>query len=115
MELDAASIAQEFKRAVNMSAASLSAWLKTSDSRQVGQKKDGASESIGHQSGTRIVKLLHKRQDQLSEGDLRHMRKVVGYIHRHLAQRPHNPDDELAHSRWRYSLMNWGHDPLHTR
>jgi hypothetical protein len=36
------------------------------------------------------------------------MRKVVGYVRRHLAQEPANP----ATSRWRYSLMNWGHDPL---
>jgi hypothetical protein len=33
---------------------------------------------------------------------------VVGFIRRHLAQRPEN---EVT-SRWRYSLMNWGHDPL---
>ena len=36
------------------------------------------------------------------------MRKVVGYIRRHLGQRPEN---EVT-SRWRYSLMNWGHDPI---
>jgi len=28
---------------------------------------------------------------------------------RHLAQRP---DGDVEHTRWRYSLMNWGHDPL---
>jgi hypothetical protein len=36
------------------------------------------------------------------------MRKVVGYAHRHLAQRP---DGDVSDSAWRYSLMNWGHDP----
>jgi hypothetical protein len=36
------------------------------------------------------------------------MRKVVGFIRRHLAQEPANK----VTSRWRYSLMNWGHDPL---
>jgi hypothetical protein len=35
------------------------------------------------------------------------MRKVVGFIRRHSAQRPEN----IYTSRWRYSLMNWGHDP----
>ena len=35
------------------------------------------------------------------------MRKVIGYIRRHSAQRPAN----VYTSRWRYSLMNWGHDP----
>lgn len=36
------------------------------------------------------------------------MRKVVGYVRRHWAQQPEN----IVTSRWRYSLMNWGHDPL---
>ena len=38
------------------------------------------------------------------------MAKVVAYVHRHLAQG--GPKDDAEHSRWRYSLMNWGHDPL---
>jgi len=29
-------------------------------------------------------------------------------VARHKAQRPEN----IVTSRWRYSLMNWGHDPL---
>jgi hypothetical protein len=29
--------------------------------------------------------------------------------HRHLAQRP--TKERIEDSRWRYSLMNWGHDP----
>ena len=40
--------------------------------------------------------------------DYAHMRKVVGNDHRHRAQEPAN----IATSRWRYSLMNWGNDPL---
>jgi hypothetical protein len=36
------------------------------------------------------------------------MRKVVGYLHRHLAQRPSGDVREI---RWRYSRTNWGHDP----
>jgi Protein of unknown function (DUF3140) len=38
------------------------------------------------------------------------MRKVNGYIARHLAQQP--SQEEVETSAWRYSLMNWGHDPL---
>ena len=37
------------------------------------------------------------------------MNKVVGYVHRHLAQRSQG---DVGQSRWRYSLMNWGHDPV---
>ena len=41
--------------------------------------------------------------------DYQRMRKVTGYVHRHLVQRPAG---NVTHTRWRYSLMNWGHDPL---
>jgi hypothetical protein len=37
------------------------------------------------------------------------MRKVVGYAHRHLKQEPAR---DVEHSGRRYSLMNWGHDPM---
>jgi hypothetical protein len=32
-----------------------------------------------------------------------------GYTKRHLAQRPSGDVEKTA---WRYSLMNWGHDPV---
>ena len=60
-----------------------------------------------HASGRRIVEILGKKTAELSDSDYAHMRKVVGYVHRHSAQRPAN----IYTSRWRYSLMNWGHDP----
>jgi hypothetical protein len=47
---------------------------------------------------------------ELSDDDFAHMRKVTGYVKRHRAQRPQQEDVE--DSRWRYSLMNWGHGPL---
>jgi hypothetical protein len=56
------------------------------------------------------VELLHTKKADLTDDDLAHMRKVHGYVARHLAQRPEHEDVET--SRWRYSLMNWGHDPL---
>ena len=98
----------EFKQAVNMTPAQLEKWLDTDDSKRVGQKH-GNGESTGHQSGRRIVELLHRNAQDLSADDVAHMRKVVGYIHRHLAQGPTKSDP--ASSDWRYSLMNWGHDP----
>jgi len=36
------------------------------------------------------------------------MRKVVGYVARHSEQRP---GGDVHDTPWRYSLMNWGHDP----
>jgi hypothetical protein len=38
------------------------------------------------------------------------MRKVVGYVRRHIRNPPTKSD--IATSRWRYALMNWGHDPM---
>jgi hypothetical protein len=40
------------------------------------------------------------------------MRKVVGYVARHTAQRPDKSAAELEHATWTASLKNWGHDPL---
>jgi hypothetical protein len=97
-----------FDEAVNMTAAQLERWLDTDESRSVGQK-DGGGESTGHASGRRIVTLLGKNRSEVTDADLDHMRKVVGYVERHLAQRP---TGDVSETRWRYSLMNWGHDPL---
>jgi len=100
-------IRRDFREAVNMSPIELGKWLGTDDSKSVGQHK-GGGESVGHASGRRIVTLLRTRKDDLSDDDLGHMRKVTGYVHRHRAQRPEGDRTESA---WRYSLMNWGHDP----
>ena len=100
---------KEFKEAVNMTPKELERWLETDDSKEVGWKEDEGDESTGHASGRRIVELLSKKQADYSDDDVKHMRKVVSYVHRHLAQRP---DGDVEDTRWRYSLMNWGHDPL---
>lgn len=111
-EEDKAETRKRFAAAVNMSAADLADWLETAESRKVGYKgKDGTNpESVGHASGRRIVELLGKKAADLSPSDYNHMRKVVGFVRRHSAQRP----DNIYTSRWRYSLMNWGHDPTRT-
>jgi hypothetical protein len=97
-----------FHEEVNMTASELEKWLKTDESKSVGQADNGG-ESIGHQSGKHIVDILHKKKDELGPDDEAHMHKVHSYIARHSAQRP---SGDVAHTPWRYSLMNWGHDPL---
>ncbi|MFI8214260.1 DUF3140 domain-containing protein [Streptomyces sp. NPDC085932] len=98
----------DFHELVNMTPAVLEKWLESDDSRDAGQHQDGG-ESTGHASGRRIVTILRARKGDLTDDDYRHMRKVVGYVRRHLAQRP---SGDVRDTRWRYSLMNWGHDPL---
>ena len=100
---------KHFQQAVNMSPQQLESWLETEDSQAVGQKKGEDEESIGHHSGRRIVTLLGQQESDYSDDDLAHMRKVVSYVRRHSADRP--PGD-VQDTRWRFSLMNWGHDPL---
>jgi hypothetical protein len=102
-------IREEFDDVVNMSAAELEEWLNTENSQSVGLKHDGDDESIGHQSGRHIIDILRTDQRDLDAEHISHMRKVVGYVRRHSAQRP---DGDVTQTRWRYSLMNWGHDPL---
>ena len=110
MSSDRDDVRHEFADAVNMTAGELEEWLATAESRSVGQKTGGSDESTGHESGRRIVQLLRTKAADLTDDDLAHMRKVHGYVQRHLAQEPEHEDVET--SRWRYSLMNWGHDPL---
>lgn len=98
---------KEFQDAMNMTASELEKWLDTDESKEVGQKS-GNSESTGHASGRHIVKILKSKKGDLNSDDYAHMRKVNGYVKRHLAQRP---SGDVTDTHWRYSLMNWGHDP----
>ncbi|MCQ8242320.1 DUF3140 domain-containing protein [Rhizosaccharibacter radicis] len=116
-EKDHDQIARDFREAVNMTPAALEKWLDSEESKSVGfvdgdnKKNSGGKESVGHKSGHRIVEIRRKKAADLTDDDYAHMKKVVGYVHRHLAQKPKGSDD-IEHSRWRFSLMNWGHDPL---
>ncbi len=106
-----AEIRKDFAAAVNMSPSEIEKWLDREESKDVGWKGEdgkGSGESVGHASGRHIVRIKAKKVADLTEDDYDHMRKVVGYVARHGKQRPANP----AESRWRYSLMNWGHDPM---
>ena len=107
--IDRADVRRGFDAVVNMTADELEQWLETPESSKVGWKgRDGARpESVGHASGRHIVRILRKQPADLTVDDYVHMRRVVGYVARHSAQRP----DNIYTSRWRYSLMNWGRDP----
>lgn len=105
-------VRSDFADAVNMAPAELEDWLDTDESRRVGWKGEdgkGSGESVGHKSGRRIVALKRTRVADLSDDDYAHMKKVVSYVARHKAQ---GPSGDKEQSDWRYSLMNWGHDPL---
>lgn len=101
-------IYDEFYDKVNMTPSELEDWLDTEKSKSVGQNS-GDGESVGHKSGRKIVKIKNTKKKDLTESNYEHMKKVNGYIARHKAQRPNS---DIKDSDWRYSLKNWGHDPL---
>ncbi|ROS58295.1 uncharacterized protein DUF3140 [Frigoribacterium sp. PhB160] len=99
----------DFHDVVNMTASRLEEWLGTDESKDVGQHSKGTGESVGHDSGRHIVRILRAKKADLTDGDWAHMSKVHGYVARHAAQRP---SGDVTDTPWRWSLMNWGHDPL---
>ena len=105
---DRETIWEEWRELVNMAPKELEDWLDTEESKSVGDSDSG--ESTGHRSGRRIVEIKRTNKGDLTDSQWDHMGKVVGYIKRHLSQG--GPEDDVEHSAWRNSLMNWGHDPL---
>lgn len=103
-------VTRAFHALVNMTPRELKAWLESDESRSVGQDS-GDGESIGRKAGRRTLQLLCSERAPNGE-DIDHMRRVVGFIRRHRGQGPHS---NVAASRWRRALMNWGHDPLKPR
>ena len=67
----------------------------------MGWTREGDEEAVGHKSGRRIVQLKRKKAAELSDDNDAHMKKVIGYVHRHQAQRAEggrDPDaSPLAH------------------
>ncbi|KAM5539902.1 hypothetical protein V8D89_006405 [Ganoderma adspersum] len=105
----------QFNEEVNMTAEELEAWLEDPKSEEAGT-------GVGIESGHKIVEILKKNPakdpEKYDEEDLEHMRKVVGYNKRHLAQEDHLKEtktrEELENAKSTISLKNWGHDPLKT-
>ncbi|KAG6189705.1 hypothetical protein E4U36_004549 [Claviceps purpurea] len=114
-------VIQEFNDLVNMTASELEKWLKSSDSNSAGWPKDSeGGESVGHDSGRKIVEILkanpQKKPDKYDDDQVEHMRKVVSYCKRHLAQESsankNKSTEELKKTKSYASLKNWGHDIL---
>ncbi len=105
---DNETIWEEWHDLVNMAPKEIEDFLETDESKSVGADS-GDGESKGHKSGKRIVEIKRTNKDDLSDDQWNHMATVIGYIKRHCSQG--GPDEDMESSDWRYSLMNWGHDP----
>lgn len=116
-------VISEFNEYINMTASELEKWLKSEDSNSAGWPKDdgnGDGESVGHDSGRKIVEILQanpdKDPDKYTDDQLQHMRKVASYCKRHLAQEgasnKEKGPEEVKKTKSYASLKNWGHDFL---
>ncbi|KAM0556088.1 hypothetical protein ACHAPJ_006076 [Fusarium lateritium] len=114
-------VIQEFNEVVNMTASELEKWLKSDDSNSAGwPKEDENGETVGHDSGRKIVEILKenpkKDPKKYTDEQVQHMRKVVSYCKRHLAQETKTNKDkspeEVKKTKSYASLKNWGHDFL---
>ena len=81
-------------------------WPPIFETCQALQKR--VSSSTDRRSGRRTAEIRRKNAGGPTESDYDHMRKVRGYVECHLAQKL---SGDIEDSAWRYSLMNWGHDP----
>ncbi|KAF5523303.1 hypothetical protein CGCA056_v004174 [Colletotrichum aenigma] len=116
-------VISEFNEYVNMTAEELESWLKSGDSNSAGWPKDdaeGDGETVGHDSGRNIVEILKanpdKKEEEYTDDQVEHMRKVVAYCKRHLAQEAkgnsEKSPEEVKKTKSYASLKNWGHDFL---
>ncbi|KAI5847472.1 hypothetical protein BZA05DRAFT_446959 [Tricharina praecox] len=119
MVKDKSTVISEFNDLVNMTPAALEQWLHTSASTGAGWHKDGDGdgETVGHERqvpkcGRHIVDILQRNPSRdpskYGEDDIAHMRKVVSYCKRHLAQE--EAAKQNTESKSYKSLKNWGHD-----
>ena len=83
---DKQDVISDFNELVNMTGSELESWLKSDDSNSAGWPKsggDGDGESVGHESGRKIVEILKdnpkKDPEKYTDEQVEHMRKVVAY------------------------------------
>jgi hypothetical protein len=86
-------IIDEFDEIVNMTPKELEEWLRTDESKSVGQS-DGDGESKGHESGRKILEIKRKNKSDYTDDDVEHMKRVNGYVKRHLGQGPKNDAED---------------------
>ncbi|MEU3557620.1 DUF3140 domain-containing protein [Streptomyces fragilis] len=96
----------EFHTVVNMTSRELQDWLMT---RSAGEDTETLPDRAGTENGRRVLDILGKRRVDLTDDDLRVMRKVVDTV---TAERGVDMEPTAGQPNWRHRLMTLGHDPL---
>ena len=97
---------REFRVIVNLDVEQLKRWLETPQSKKLERLSEYGE--TGTAAGRSVLQIVGKRRDKYTSDDLKQMRIIIDHINRRLAKRPKG---DIIASNWRYSLMNWGHDP----
>ena len=106
IDVDTERLWAEFHEVVNMSSPELRGWLLT----EAVDEHGALPESDVDELGEHVLRILSKRKVDLTRDDLDTMSRVVEIIRTELAD---PPPAGASDSRWRHSLMDLGHDPLH--
>ena len=104
LEMDA--LWEDFHRVVNMTSQELAAWLRV---RDADEETEPLPEDAGTPTGQHVLAILQKRRTDLTDDDVRVMRKVVDTVTSEVdvENEPEAEDEHLRHR-----LMTLGHDPL---
>ncbi|MEU3885370.1 DUF3140 domain-containing protein [Streptomyces sp. NPDC029041] len=108
LELDA--LWEDFHRVVNMTSQELAAWLRV---RDADEDTEPLPDRAGPATGQHVLAILQKRRTDLTEDDLRVMRKVVDKVTDEVdLENEPVPEVTAEDTRRRHRLMTVGHDPL---
>ncbi|MGX4688504.1 DUF3140 domain-containing protein [Streptomyces sp. JNUCC 63] len=109
LELDA--LWENFHRVVNMTSQELADWLRVRDAEE---NTEPLPEEAGPPTGQHVLSILRKRRTDLTDDDLRVMRKAVDTItaRTDLENEPAPEAGDAEETRRRHRLMTLGHDPL---
>lgn len=100
-------VLQEFHACVNMTPTELENWLCSDQSRITSVHNAGSLSD--HRAGWWVLEITRKDDHKLDESDYDQMMRTVGFIKRQASEEPYG---YINGSQWRFTLMNWGHDPL---
>jgi len=99
----------EFQVYNNMSALELENWFKSEAFKTPAKAGCDVDFVIDKKVTQKLIKIIFKKKYRLTKGDFTCMEKVNNLIATIYQKKPNS---DLTHTKWRYALMNLGHDPL---
>ena len=99
----------EFHHVVNMTSRELSDWLRT---RDAGEDGEALPDQAGTPTGHQVLQVLGRRKVDLTDDDVRVMRRVVERVHDERGDDLDASGPTAGEAHWRHRLMTLGHDPL---